>query len=101
MKRSGAGHHCLRRKRVGVSYPLPATHSSINYIEDYNTLLTILPSDAPQRADVKRALASLKPRLEAAQKAETAEMLDKLKGMGNSILGTQATMILICQLRYT
>ncbi|KAH9937130.1 uncharacterized protein B0H18DRAFT_1091417 [Fomitopsis serialis] len=54
---------------------------------DYNTLLTVLPSDAPQSADIKRSLASLAPRIEAAQKAETAEMLDKLKGMGNSILG--------------
>ncbi|TFY61940.1 hypothetical protein EVJ58_g4202 [Rhodofomes roseus] len=55
--------------------------------EDYNTLLTILPSDSPQRVAINRALASLKPRVEAAQKAETAEMLDKLKGLGNNILG--------------
>jgi hypothetical protein len=30
----------------------------------------------------------LKPRAEAAQNQETAEMLDKLKGLGNNILGT-------------
>lgn len=32
---------------------------------------------------------ALKPRVEAAQKQETGEMLDKLKGFGNSILGEQ------------
>jgi hypothetical protein len=31
----------------------------------------------------------LKPRLEAAQKRETDEMLGKLKGLGNSILGSR------------
>ena len=65
-----------------------AARNSNQSTADYNTLLTVLPDDAPQRADVKRALASLKPRIEAAQKAETAEMLDKLKGLGNNILGT-------------
>lgn len=30
---------------------------------------------------------SLEPRLEEAQKREVGEMVDKLKGLGNSILG--------------
>ncbi|TDL28361.1 TPR-like protein [Rickenella mellea] len=55
--------------------------------EDYQTLLKILPPDSPQIRPTKRALDSVKPRAEAAQKRETAEMLDKLKGLGNSILG--------------
>lgn len=80
---------------MGIKHIFLLSGSPINCIADYNTLLTVLPSDAPQRADVKRALASLKPRIEAAQKAETAEMLDKLKGMGNNILGTQTMMILV------
>ena len=70
-----------------------AARNSNQSTADYNTLLTVLPDDAPQRADVKRALASLKPRIEAAQKAETAEMLDKLKGLGNNILGTRAAHV--------
>ncbi|KAJ3493716.1 hypothetical protein NLJ89_g10952 [Agrocybe chaxingu] len=53
--------------------------------EDYNTLLKLVsPSQA---ADIKRRLQHLKPRVEAAQKRETDEMLGKLKGLGNSILG--------------
>ncbi|CCL98973.1 uncharacterized protein FIBRA_00981 [Fibroporia radiculosa] len=56
--------------------------------EDYNTLLGLLPPTSSQVAEIKRTLQLLKPRLEAAQKQETAEMMDKLKGLGNNILGT-------------
>ncbi|KAG6887793.1 hypothetical protein C0995_012697 [Termitomyces sp. Mi166 len=54
--------------------------------EDYNTLIQLLPPSSSQSRDVQRSLMLLKPRLESAQKRETAEMLDKLKGLGNSIL---------------
>ncbi|KAJ7462670.1 hypothetical protein B0H11DRAFT_89815 [Mycena galericulata] len=54
---------------------------------DYTTLLKIMPSSSAQANEVERSQSSLKPRLEAAQKEETAEMLGKLKGLGNSILG--------------
>ena len=54
---------------------------------DYSTLLKILPSNSPQIGPTKRALDRLKPRIEEAQKKETGEVLDKLKGLGNSILG--------------
>ncbi|GLB36342.1 putative tetratricopeptide repeat protein [Lyophyllum shimeji] len=55
--------------------------------EDYNALLKLLPQTDSQWGETERSLTLLKPRLEAAQKQETAEMLDKLKGLGNSILG--------------
>ncbi|KZP32373.1 hypothetical protein FIBSPDRAFT_907413 [Athelia psychrophila] len=55
--------------------------------EDYTSLLALLPPDSAQHADAKRELALLKPRVEGAQKEETAEMLGKLKGLGNSLLG--------------
>ncbi|KAF7339709.1 Tetratricopeptide repeat protein 1 [Mycena sanguinolenta] len=55
--------------------------------EDYTTLLKLLPASDPQIKEIERSQRLLKPRLEAAQKAETAEMLGKLKGIGNSILG--------------
>ncbi|KAF5312125.1 hypothetical protein D9619_003040 [Psilocybe cf. subviscida] len=54
--------------------------------EDYNTLLKLVTSPS-QAADLRRKLQSLKPRLEAAQKRETDEMIGKLKGLGNSVLG--------------
>jgi hypothetical protein len=54
---------------------------------DYTALVALLPSPSSQLAEVKRFLQRLAPRVEAAQKRETAEMLDKLKGLGNSILG--------------
>lgn len=54
--------------------------------EDYTSLLR-LSSVQSQTREIEGRLRSLKPRIEAAQKAETAEMLGKLKGLGNSILG--------------
>ncbi|KDQ30605.1 hypothetical protein PLEOSDRAFT_172987 [Pleurotus ostreatus PC15] len=54
---------------------------------DYKKLLTLLPQGSSQGRDVERSLRAIGPRVEAAQKAETAEMLGKLKGLGNSILG--------------
>jgi len=55
--------------------------------EDYNTLITLLPPSSNQVAEVKRSLRLLEPRLEEAQKREVGEMVDKLKGLGNSVLG--------------
>lgn len=54
--------------------------------EDYNSLLKLVTS--PSRlTDIRSKLQQLKPRLENAQKKETDEMMDKLKGIGNSLLG--------------
>ncbi|KAI9455856.1 TPR-like protein [Russula earlei] len=55
--------------------------------EDYNTLITLLPPSSEQVVEVKRSLRLLEPRIEATQKQEVGEMVDKLKGLGNSILG--------------
>jgi len=38
-------------------------------------------------AEAKRSLRLLEPRIEEAQKREMGEMMDKLKGLGNGILG--------------
>ena len=50
-------------------------------------MLNLLPPDSPLAKETEKSLGSLKPRVEEAQKRETAEMLDKLKGVGNSVLG--------------
>ncbi|KAG6845966.1 hypothetical protein H0H87_011014 [Tephrocybe sp. NHM501043] len=55
--------------------------------EDYNSLIKLLPPSSSQLRETEKALSLLKPRLESAQKRETAEMMSKLKGLGNSILG--------------
>jgi hypothetical protein len=55
-------------------------------ILDYEALLKLLPTDKESR-EVENKLQKLKPRLEAAQKRETTEMVDKLKTLGNSVLG--------------
>ena len=60
-----------------------------DFFTDYTNLLTLLPPSSPLHREAARTLQNLKPRVEAAQKQETAEMLDKLKGFGNSILGAR------------
>ncbi|KAI0274677.1 TPR-like protein [Gloeopeniophorella convolvens] len=40
-----------------------------------------------KEAEAKRSLRLLEPRIEEAQKREVGEMVDKLKGLGNNILG--------------
>ena len=62
---------------------------------DYTTLLKLLPPSSPLFRETERSLQLLKPRTEAAQKRETAEMLDKLKGLGNSLLGTLLDPLII------
>ncbi|KAG8754307.1 hypothetical protein FRC12_011238 [Ceratobasidium sp. 428] len=52
---------------------------------DYTALLDLLlPSSQPA---IRLSLARLKPRVEEAKERETAEMMGKLKDLGNSILG--------------
>lgn len=54
---------------------------------DYSNLLDILPANSPLLPEIQHSVRKLKPRKEAAQSAEMGEMLDKLKGLGNNILG--------------
>jgi hypothetical protein len=57
---------------------------------DYNKILELLPPSSKEARDATGALRLLKPRLEAAQKEEVDEMLGKLKGLGNTVLGVYA-----------
>lgn len=59
---------------------------SVNSV-DYSALITLLPPSSDQVVEAKRSLRLLEPRIEEAQKREMGEMVDKLKGLGNSILG--------------
>ncbi|PSK59396.1 hypothetical protein B9Z65_3720 [Elsinoe australis] len=54
--------------------------------EDYKFLLTSPGLSATDRGTVQGALAALGPRLDDARQKEMAEMMGKLKGLGNSIL---------------
>jgi len=63
-------------------------------LSDYNALLKLHTSPA-QINDVQKKLRLLKPKLESAQKRETDEMLNKLKGLGDSILGLSVSLLLM------
>jgi ferritin-like metal-binding protein YciE len=52
-------------------------------LEDYQQLSGLEPHNQKVRA----AVARLEPLVEQRREAEKAEMLDKLKGMGNMLLG--------------
>lgn len=79
----------LRRAKANSSL---STWSSLQAAsEDYNLLLHSSPSFLPcltttDRQTITRAAQDLTPRLNAAKEAEMAEMMGKLKGLGNSIL---------------
>ncbi|KAF8633964.1 hypothetical protein AX15_001144 [Amanita polypyramis BW_CC] len=78
-------------QRRAASNETLGTWSSLSAAqEDYNTLLKILSESDSRCQDISAALQRLKPRIEAAQKRETAETLEKLKGFGNNILGRAA-----------
>ncbi|KAJ3973964.1 hypothetical protein EV361DRAFT_970114 [Lentinula raphanica] len=81
-------HYIKALQRRAVSNEQLNTWSSLSSAqEDYNTLLSILPENSSSSKEIQRTLQLLKPRVEVAQKRETAEMMQKLKGVGNSILG--------------
>src|SRR5882762_4601267 len=82
----------LTSAQEGVHFCSLQSSSNATSIIDYTVLLELLPPSSPQLVDVKRLLQSIKPRLEQAQKRETSEMLDKLKGIGNSVLGMHEHM---------
>ncbi|KAI0830658.1 TPR-like protein [Trametes gibbosa] len=75
------------QRRVAANEKIGSWSSLSSVQEDYKQLLELLPASSPDVIKIRRSLVSLPPRIEAAQKQETAEMLDKLKGLGNSILG--------------
>ncbi|KAI0361240.1 TPR-like protein [Trametes cingulata] len=75
------------QRRASANEQIGSWSSLSSAQEDYKLLLELLPASSPDLVAVRRSLAALPPRIEAAQKRETAEMLDKLKGLGNSILG--------------
>ncbi|KAI0375348.1 TPR-like protein [Pilatotrama ljubarskyi] len=75
------------QRRASANEQIGSWSSLSSAQEDYKLLVEILPPTSPDLVSIRRSLAALPPRIEAAQKRETAEMLDKLKGLGNSILG--------------
>ncbi|KAH9847372.1 TPR-like protein [Lenzites betulinus] len=75
------------QRRVAANEKIATWTSLTSVQEDYKQLLELLPPSSSDLVNIRRSLAALPPRIEAAQKQETAEMLDKLKGLGNSILG--------------
>lgn len=83
-----------RRYVRSHSHSLPHVSFHNTNDTDYTTLLTLLTPSSPEHRTAQRALGALKPRAEAAQKRETDEMLGKLKGLGNSILGACAFCLL-------
>jgi tetratricopeptide (TPR) repeat protein len=75
------------QRRAASNDKLGTWSSLTSAQEDYEKLLTLLPPSSTQHKEAKRALQAVKPRAEAAQKKEMAETMEKLKGVGNNILG--------------
>lgn len=56
-------------------------------MEDYTTLSKHKDTPASLQPSIRLAMRTLPGRIEERKTAETAEMMDKLKGLGNSLLG--------------
>ncbi|KAF8484221.1 hypothetical protein JB92DRAFT_3131775 [Gautieria morchelliformis] len=81
-------HYTKVLHRRATSNDLLGTWSSLaSAEEDYKELLKVLPATSPLVPQIRQALQRVTPRREAAQKAEMGEMMDKLKGLGNGVLG--------------
>ncbi|KAG6381353.1 hypothetical protein JVT61DRAFT_5765 [Boletus reticuloceps] len=72
-----------RTRRLAHGHPSPALKKAY-----YKLLLELLPPGSAESTQTRKALQSLEPRTRVAREEETAEMMDKLKGLGNTILGT-------------
>lgn len=55
--------------------------------KDYRNLISVLPKSSPQLSTAQKALASLPSRIAKQQEMEKNEMMDKLKELGNGLLG--------------
>ncbi|KAI6132666.1 TPR-like protein [Pisolithus croceorrhizus] len=75
------------QRRAAASEKVDSWSSLARAQDDYKLLLELFPANSPEVPRIKRALQLLEPRVKAAQKRETDEMVDKLKGLGNSLLG--------------
>ncbi|GJJ09631.1 hypothetical protein Clacol_003855 [Clathrus columnatus] len=74
--------------RRALSNDALGTWTSLTSAEqDYTSLIDMLPADSSILPEIRNALRNLTPRKEAAQSAEMTEMMGKLKGLGNNILG--------------
>lgn len=91
------GQHQTRRLVHGLPFPVlkkvefsgevVSWQSLLTQHLDYKLLLELLPPGSPELMQTRKILQSLEPRARAAQEKETAEMMGKLKGLGNTILG--------------
>jgi len=81
-------HYVKALQRRAASNEKIGTWSALSSAqEDYKLLLELLPHGSAELTQTRKALQSLEPRAQAAQEKETAEMMDKLKGLGNTVLG--------------
>ncbi|CAE6536336.1 unnamed protein product [Rhizoctonia solani] len=73
-------------QRRASSNEVIGTWSALTSAEsDYTTLLDLLPPSS--KSHTRLTLARLKPRVQEAKEKETAEMMGKLKDLGNGLLG--------------
>jgi hypothetical protein len=82
------------RTRRQITYYILSKLFAHNQSPDYNKLLSLVSAPS-QLADLRKKLQALKPRIEVAQKSEMDEMLSKLKGLGNSLLGQCNELVLV------
>jgi len=81
------GYSKVLRRRAECEIKIGTWSSLTQAQSDLKRLLDILSTNDPMRDDISRQLDKVTPLLAKAQKAETDEMLGKLKELGNNVLG--------------
>lgn len=87
MRRLAHGHPSPALKKVWFLGEVMSWQFMLTQRLDYRLLLELLPPGSPEVTQTRKVLQSLEPRTRAVQEKETAEMMGKLKGLGNTILG--------------
>lgn len=64
-----------------------SSSSLTSFLEDYKTLIAIVPQTQPLYRDSVKTLKDLEPRIEVTRQRDIDKMMGQLKTVGNSVLG--------------
>ncbi|CED84573.1 TPR repeat-containing protein [Phaffia rhodozyma] len=75
-------------RRITANTAIDSWSSLQSALDDAKKLLPLLPSNSPIRSEIQLSVRDLPGKVNAKGEKEKAEMMGKLKNLGNSVLGT-------------
>ena len=83
------------QRRANANEKLETWTSLTSALDDYNALSKLPSTPASLMSSIRQAQRILPIRIEERKATETKEMMDKLKGLGNSFLGAPVFLLMI------